>query len=340
MPALALLTALTLPALAQDLVDVWSYAEYPEDQGLHGQDGWSSGYLDDDWYGYQGQQQRYALPLTDENGGTWGDGGPHDNWLVNEDALVGDGILISSVYSEDDDTIGLVLRWQDPENYLLFLMTGSGRNDGSSPIGDGQYAALVEIRDGEATVLDQVEDSYDRYSLHAFAVGANDDQVFAVLWEDTDTDGDPIIELYADGVGDMGVGLGGFYAYDAGYDGSGGNTNVFFGGVGVVAYDTDEDGVIDDVDNCEDEPNADQADLDGDGIGSACDDDEGGEDDGGGTGGDGGGDVGGGSGGTDTAGGKDLEITACAGCSGAGGAAGGVLAIGLAALAARRRRDD
>ena len=34
-------------------------------------------------------------------------------------------------------------------------------------------------------------------------------------------------------------------------------------------------GVIDDEDNCEDVANADQADLDGDGIGSACDDDEG-----------------------------------------------------------------
>lgn len=338
MPAFALLTALALPALAQDVVDVWTYTEYPVGESLHGQDGWSSGYLDDDWYGYQGQQQRYALPATDDNGGTWGDGGPHDNWFVNEDAEVGDGILISSVYSEDDDTIGLVLRWQDPENYLLFLMTGTGQRDGSGPIGDGVFAALVEIRDGEATVLDQVEDSYDRYALHAVAVGANDDQVFALLWADTDTDDDPVIELSASGVEDFGIGLGGFYAYDAGYDGGGNNTNVFFGGVGVVAYDTDEDGVIDDEDNCEDVSNADQADLDGDGIGSACDDDEGAEDDGGGTGG--GGDVGGGDGGADTAGDKDLEITACAGCNGAGGAAGGVLAIGLAALATRRRRDD
>lgn len=342
MAALALLTvlSLSLPASAQDVVEVWSYTDYPEDETIHGVDGWSSGYAEDDWYGYQGQQQRYALPLTDENGGTWGDGGPHDNWLINDDAEVGDGLLVTSVYSEDDDSIGLVLRWQDPENYLLFVMTGSGRNEGSGPVDDGIFAALVEIREGEAIVLDQVEDSYDRYALHALAIGANDDQVFALLWEDTDTGDSPIIELYADDVDDMGIGLGGFYAYDAGYDGGGQNTNVFFGGVGVSAYDDDEDGVIDDEDNCEQVPNPDQADLDGDGIGSACDDDEGTGDDGGGTGGGGDGDVGGGDGGVDTAEDKDLEITACAGCSGAGGAAGGVIAIGLAALAARRRRED
>ena len=331
----ALASFLTLPAMAQDVVETWSYTDYPEGETLDGIDGWRSGYSDDEWYGYAGERQRYALPLTDENGGSWGGGGPIDNWLINEDASVGDGLLVSSVYSEDDDSIGLVLRWQDAENYLLFLMTGSGRSDGSGPVADGVFAALVEIRDGQATVLDEVSDSYDRYALQAFAVGANDDQVFALLWPETDTDDDPIIELYADGVDDLGIGLGGFYAYDAGYEGGGGGTtNVFFGGVAMAAYDDDGDGVIDDEDNCEQVPNEDQADADGDGIGTACDEDEGGADDGGGTGGD----VGGG--GSDTGiGGGDLKLSACGGCSGAGGAAGGLVAIGLAALAARRRED-
>ncbi|MEZ4433122.1 MAG: thrombospondin type 3 repeat-containing protein [bacterium] len=42
--------------------------------------------------------------------------------------------------------------------------------------------------------------------------------------------------------------------------------------------DTDGDGVDDDVDNCVDDPNADQADLDGDGIGDVCDPDADGDD--------------------------------------------------------------
>lgn len=44
----------------------------------------------------------------------------------------------------------------------------------------------------------------------------------------------------------------------------------------VVDNDSDDDGVDDDDDNCVDVANEDQADADGDGIGDACDDDDGG----------------------------------------------------------------
>ncbi len=42
----------------------------------------------------------------------------------------------------------------------------------------------------------------------------------------------------------------------------------------VWSFDADDDGVFDDVDNCVNTPNADQADFDGDGLGNACDPDD------------------------------------------------------------------
>jgi hypothetical protein len=322
-------------------VELWSYGDYPADETLDGIDGWSSGYAEDPWYGVQGQTQRYAAPLTDDNGGGFGEGGPTDNWLVNDAVEVGDGLVVSSVYSEDNDTVGLVFRWQSPLDYYLLLMTGTGRDEGSSPIGGGVYTALVRVSGGQAEVLDTVDASYDLYTLQAIALGANDDTVFAAVWSDTNTDGEADIQLGADGQPEEGLGLVGFYSYDAGYDGGRNSTNVYFGPLGVIGFDEDEDGVIDDEDNCEFVENPDQEDLDGDGIGSACDDDEPSGEDGGGDGGDGGadGDVGGG---TDSGGDRidsDVKLTACGGCSGTGGVGVGLVGLLLAAVGARRRRD-
>ena len=128
----------------------------------------------------------------------------------------------------------------------------------------------------------------------------------------------------------LGGGSGGYYAYDVG-----GNDGAFFGNTVVYAFDDDGDGVIDDEDNCEFVENEDQADGDGDGIGSACDDDEPGDDTGIPGDGDGGVDTGGADGNGLDAG--DAKLTAC-GCDASGGVATGGLLLGILGLVRRRRR--
>ena len=48
-------------------------------------------------------------------------------------------------------------------------------------------------------------------------------------------------------------------------------------GIGICDDDKDGDGIKNDVDNCINTPNPDQADLDKDGIGDVCDDDKDGD---------------------------------------------------------------
>lgn len=338
LPVLLAGLLMSAPAAAQDVEEVWSFSDYPVGERVVGSDGWFGGYDEDGWYGYQGEQQRYALPVTDHDGGSWGSGDAIDNWIVNEDAAVGDGIVISSIYSEDDDSIGLVFGWTSETDFYLLLMTGSGRSEGSSPLGDGVYTVLAHIQDGDAEILDMVEESYEFYQLQAVMLAVNDGQVYGAVWPDTDTDGSPNFELSAtDGDPMEGIGLSGFYSYNAGYEGESRNSNVYFGAIGVFGFDDDSDGVIDDDDNCEFTANEDQADADGDGIGTACDDDEGGGDDGGG-GDDTGDDTGDSESGAGT---PEFKPGLCQGGCSAGGLTGGLgLAFFGALFARRRRRED
>ena len=68
------------------------------------------------------------------------------------------------------------------------------------------------------------------------------------------------------------AGVAGVYAYDCGYsEGWGSVSGCFFDELRATRMDDDNDLVANDEDNCIVDANADQADVDGDGIGDICD---------------------------------------------------------------------
>ena len=354
--------------------EVWSYEDFPSEQSVVGVDGWTAGYEEDSWLGYEVEGWgNVVFTTTDDNSeDDFGDGGAKDNWLINTQVDLDDMWLQTYAYTEDDDTLGVVFNFQNAENYYAFWLIGTrGGSDtnASNPIDYSPQVrtVLVKVEDGDVEVLEETEQSYTRGTLMRLAAGANDERVYGIVWMDYEADASDY-DIYLNHQDDdpLPRGHAGFYAYDAG--GFDSDRVTLFGEITVYAYDDDADGVLDDEDNCEDTANPDQQDLDGDGIGSACDDDEGSSDDGGddegsddgsaADAGDEGGDDGGGpdsggswdtgsGGGLDTDDGLSLgddrplatggDLTAC-GCSGTGGAVGG-LALALLGVVSRRRRS-
>ena len=257
--------------------------------------------------------------------------------------------LQTYAYTEDDDTLGVVFNFKMPILWVRLIGThGDDTNASIHRLFPQVRTVLVKVEDGDVEVLEETEQSYTRGTLMQL-YRCNDERVYGIVWMDYEADAsDYDIFLNHQDDAPLPRGHAGFYAYDAG--GFDSDQVTLFGEITVYAYDDDADGVLDDEDNCEDTATPDQQDLDGDGIGSACDDDEGSSDDGGddegsddgsaADAGDEGGDDGGGpdsggswdtgsGGGLDTDDGLSLgddrplatggDLTLC-GCSGTGGA--------------------
>ena len=273
---LLLLLSLSGPARAEDLLTDFSYDDYGS-ASMVGVDGWTGGFDLDTWDGYSGSgSTSYVQSTTDVNEddypGDWGDGGALDNWLVNEDVGTEDGVLRARFYSADDDALGVICRFQDGENFILGLMVG-GRS-GTSPVDEsGPMSAIVKVSGGVATVLESGSTTYSAGSLGGIELRCDDDNITLSVWRSYKSSWtSPSVELSTTDPDPDPGGAWGFYAYDAGGTSSS-ETLTLFGPVEVLLVDADDDGVADDADNCEDDANADQADLDGDGLGTVCDDD-------------------------------------------------------------------
>lgn len=260
-----------IPAFAAT-VEAWTYTDFPNGRDVSGTDGWEGGYHEDAWVGYDGNDgYNWTIPTSDDNGGAWGDGGPHDNWLVNTPVEVGDGLFTVNAYSSDDDTFGVVVGYSSSDDLYLFLMCGAERSS-SCPVPNASgEALLLHVSGGRAEVVDQTNGGFDLEVFGQMDFSVNDGVIAATFDEvGVSLSGEVPPETRLGGVG--------VYAYDCGL-GTDGGTTAAFNTPTVFWFDDDSDSVVDDDDNCEFESNRDQADSDGDGIGNACDDDPGTETD-------------------------------------------------------------
>ncbi len=326
-----------LPAHA-GTVERWTYEDFENQEWVSGTGGWQSGFDEDPWFGYIGSTgtpwaMAYTDQSSDDTGGSWGDGGAHDNFLVNDAVPVGDGVFEAQFYTADDDSIGIVIGHAGADDYYLFVLCGEEDNDeyADCPLDlrTRTGSAIVHISRGNATILAETGDSYDvgREGVYGLLTFGVDDGVLTATYEDGD------IELVVPDTDLTSVDAVGFWTYNAGYeDGSWAG----FSYPTLYAYDNDDDGVVDDEDNCEQVSNRDQADADGDDVGDACDTTDPGPDD---TGPDGGDDTG-------SPDGPDPHVEEGGGLSAAGecgcetgaGSVLGLSPLALALAAARRRR--
>ena len=151
MLSLLLLTSL---GQAETWVDHFEYESYPDFSSIIGVGGWETGYDEDLWYGYE---EWTVFPTTDDNGGAWGSGGPRDNWLTNTNIDAEDLRLTSWMYTEDDDTMAVIFNKTGPATFYAVLAIGTRGSSSwgaSDPWSRGRFFGLVEVNDGELTILD------------------------------------------------------------------------------------------------------------------------------------------------------------------------------------------
>lgn len=286
----------------------WERDDFGEQVELDGTDGWSAGYAADAWWAdaYDPGDGRvtFALSLTDHN--VTDDPEAARNWLIRGEDLR--QVHVDAwLFNQDDDTIGVVFGHDGQDTWYL---AAHASDSAPPPVDVVQEPTLFLVRyeAGVGTLLASAPAELDAFDFSVLGIRANDGRIEVRL------DGAPVLDVEEDLLPAGQVGL---YAYDAGFEGSG-STQALFDRIVVRWFDDDDDGVVDDQDNCEDAANAEQADADADGLGDACDGDAPPDPEPGGD--------------TEDPDEPDEPVTGAGGCSCGGGTHGGGLALLLLLL--------
>lgn len=109
---------LVAAAHAADVLDYSERFDAYSTSSFSGTAGWVSGYSLDSWSTLSGNA---VYALTDDSTGVWGDGLAADNHLVYTGQTWSDARLTTGLYSNDDDAIGVVFRYQDASNFYVMI---------------------------------------------------------------------------------------------------------------------------------------------------------------------------------------------------------------------------
>ncbi|MBR58792.1 MAG: hypothetical protein CMH54_12325 [Myxococcales bacterium] len=197
--------------------------------------------------------------------------------------------------NSDNDTMGVVFRYQNTGNFLMFIMSNDRAPvplDTCAEDVEGSWLVRVAQTNPEEPGISEIiagtNSSYDEDEVHLLTVEVEYAQIRVWLDGDLPTGSEPenlIFDVEDDDLPEnLFRGQIGLFAFDNGTSqGPCGAENACWfddirvttlgGSTGPVDIDTDEDGILDNDDNCPDTPNPLQRDLDEDGKGDACDDD-------------------------------------------------------------------
>ena len=233
-----------------------------------GTDNWFSGYSYDDW---STLSSGTVYATTDDNGGSWGSGGARDNHLVYTGDSWSDFSLDLNIMSDDNETIGVVFRYQDAQNFYLLILVGGSLypSSGTSEESEAQGSALYVVSNGVSSILDSGQYAFYEGYTHDLRIVADGPTID--VYFDIDLDGafTGVEHLFSVTDSTLSSGNIGLYCFDNG----GGDGGCAFDNVVVSLTDFDSDGIPDVDDNCEEVANVGQSDMDGDGIGDTCDED-------------------------------------------------------------------